>query len=146
MHATSKLACLPAHATWGSQTSSQILVQFSEWRLWCLSDHSLQASCIARGMWLLQLYLEWGLFTAWTDHDALKWISNLAGSRSKLVSWRVQTSKFAYDLIQGAGIKHHTADALSWLKTIGTDLIPAKKKVLLLCITTSILHLAPKKE
>lgn len=65
--------------------------------------------------------MEGARFTIRTDHDALRWILNMADATGKLARWRLRLSKYEFDVVHRAGIKHQSADALSRLTTSGND-------------------------
>lgn len=56
-----------------------------------------------------------------TDHHTLKWILSLADAMGKLAKWRPRLMKFDLKVIHGAVVKYQAADALSQLRTSGTD-------------------------
>lgn len=61
-------------------------------------------------------YLEGCISIVCTDHVALKWIWNVVDSAGKLTNTIIPPD---FDVVHQEGIKHHGADALSWLKATG---------------------------
>lgn len=65
-----------------------------------------------------------------TDHDARRWIRNLADLIWWMVRWKVRISEFGFEVVHKAGIKNKVADELSQLeidgagKTLLNDDIP----------------------
>lgn len=68
---------------------------------------------------LLRPNLQETCFTICTDHDALRWILNLADASCKLGRRRIRLSEYKFDVVHRAGIKHQVADSLSQLSTDG---------------------------
>lgn len=79
-------------------------------------------------------------FTFQTDNNPLKLILNLTGSRISLRHDRLLLSEFKSEILHHSRIEHQAPDALSWLKTTGTDETLIKDEVQVLYITASISH------
>lgn len=74
---------------------------------------------------LLQTYLEGARFTIRTDQELLECcILNFTDITSRLARWRLRLSRFEFDVVLRAGIKHQAADALSRLHTLNEDTVP----------------------
>lgn len=69
-------------------------------------------------LWL-HYYLESARFSIRTDYHSLKWILNKTDSTGRLARWRLQLSKFAFDVNHRAGVRHQAADALFCLQATG---------------------------
>lgn len=70
---------------------------------------------------MLRTYLEGRCFTIRTDHDALRWILNMADATGKLARFCQRLQELEFDVVHREGIKHQAADALSRLGTKGED-------------------------
>lgn len=60
----------------------------------------------------LRPYLEGVSFTFRTDHEALRWILNMADLTGKLARWRLSLSELEFDVFHRFGIKHQAPDDL----------------------------------
>ena len=83
---------------------------------------------------LLRPYLEGTRYTIRTDHDALRWILNMADATGKLARWRLRLAEYEFDVVHRAGVKHQAADALSRLPTDGEDKAPLDDEIPVLVI------------
>lgn len=106
-----------------------------------------QRACLAT-VWLVLLlrpYLKGTRLTIHTDHNSLKWISNLLDSSSRLARWQLRFSEYTFEIVYYTGIKHPCTDALFRLPTDGGDTTPLENDPLLLAIdapdsTSSVGH------
>lgn len=76
---------------------------------------------LERAALLLRLYLKASHCTARTDHDALRFILNIAGGRRKLVQWYIRLSKVYVGVVHHPGDEHHKAEVLFPLVTSAAD-------------------------
>ena len=72
----------------------------------------------------LRPYLEGTRFLIRTDHDALKWLLNLTTPSGRLLRWKLRIQEYDYDITHRPGAQHKAADALSRIRTDGTDQRP----------------------
>lgn len=87
---------------------------------------------------LLLLYSEGCWLTVRTDYEALIWITNMTNCTGALARWSIRISKFKFDVIHRSGMYHQADDALSRLKTTGTNQLSIDDEVPVLCPTASI--------
>ena len=67
--------------------------------------------------WQLLPYLYGSTFNLRTDHEALRWVLNLADRSGRLARWRLRLAEYDYDLQYRPGVKHQLADGVSRLRT-----------------------------
>lgn len=89
-------------------------------------------------MLLLRPYLEGSQLTICTDQVAHKLILDLADATGVFANWQIRLFEHELDIVHSAGIKHQEADALSKLKSTGTDQMRIDEEITVLSITTSI--------
>ena len=86
------------------------------------TERSYSASekeCLAV-VWALQTlrpYLAFERFTVYTDHNALRWLFNIAEPSGRLMRWRLRLAEFDFEIQHKKGRLNTQADALSRLKT-----------------------------
>lgn len=78
---------------------------------------------------LLRQYLEGYWFITSNEHDALKWILKLTDCTGRLAQLLPQFSKFNFEVVHSAGIKHRAADTISRLVSNDENTIPRKDDV-----------------
>ncbi|CDF40971.1 unnamed protein product [Chondrus crispus] len=74
----------------------------------------------------LRPYLYGATFKLRTDHEALRWVLNLADSSGRLARRRLRLAEYNYDVQYRLGVKHQLADGVSRLRmdkgeTAGVD-------------------------
>lgn len=72
---------------------------------------------------LLETYLEGEQFEFWTDHYALKCITNAGNEPRKGVWWLQHSSEFEFNVVQQASVEQEAADALPHFSTDMEDKI-----------------------
>lgn len=80
-----------------------------------------EKECLAV-VWAVQIlrpYLERKHFILYTDHQALRWLMELADAASRLARWRLRLMEFDFTVKYKQGIKNNIADAISRLPTFG---------------------------
>ena len=77
----------------------------------------------------LRPYLYGSAINLRTDHEALRWVLNLADSSGRLARWRLRLAEYDYELKYRPGIKHQLADGVSRLRTDGGDTEPVDDEV-----------------
>lgn len=80
-----------------------------------------ERECLAV-IWAVQLlrpYLERTHFQLYTDHQALRWMFNMADGSSRLARWRLRLLEFDYEIQYKTGATNTIADAISRLPTFG---------------------------
>lgn len=75
------------------------------------------------------------MFSVCTGHNALRWILNMMSQTGKLVVCRLMLSKFEFDVVHQAGVRHQAIGALSPLLTAGHDDMPLNGDVVILAIS-----------
>lgn len=70
-----------------------------------------------------------------TDHDALRWITNMTEATGKLVRWHLRLSEFDFEVVHWGGVKHEAAEALSRLEKTGMEKSPLEDDIPVLTIT-----------
>lgn len=93
---------------------------------------------------LLALYLEGAHFTIPIISEAMRWILTLVETARKLARQRLRLLQFESHIVHRASIKHHAADVLSHLVTIGTDRILLVDEDLAVIIFPNFLSCAPR--
>ena len=90
-----------------------------------------EKECLAEVWSILTLrpYLYGGAFNLRTDHEALRWVLNLANSSGRLVRWRLRLEEYDYEVEYRPGVKHQLADGVSRLRTDGGDTAPVDDEV-----------------
>ena len=74
-------------------------------------------------------YLYGSAFNLRPDHEALRWVLNLADSSGRLARWRLRLAEYDYELQYRPGFKHQLADSVSRLRTDGGDPAPVDGEV-----------------
>ena len=69
----------------------------------------------------LRPYLYGSAFNRRTDHEALRWVLNLADSSGRLARWRLRLAEYDYEVQYRPDINHQLADGESRLRTDGGD-------------------------
>ena len=64
----------------------------------------------------LRPYLYGNTFNLRTDHEALRWVLNLADSSGRLARWRLRLAEYDYEVQYRPGVKHQLADGVSRLR------------------------------
>ncbi|CDF39905.1 unnamed protein product [Chondrus crispus] len=77
----------------------------------------------------LRPYLYGNTFDLRTDHEALRWVLNLANSSGPLERWRLRLAEYDYDVQYRPGIKHQLADGVSRLGVDGATPEPVDDEV-----------------
>ena len=77
----------------------------------------------------LRPYLYGSAFNLRTDHEALRWVLNLADSSGRLARWRLRLAEYDYEVQYRPGVKHQLADGVSRLRTDGGDTAPVDDEV-----------------
>ena len=77
----------------------------------------------------LRPYLYRGAFNQCTDHEALRWVLNLADSFGRLRPLRLRLAEYNYEVQYRPGVKHQVADGVSRLRTDGGDTEPVDDEV-----------------
>ena len=67
----------------------------------------------------LRPYLYGSAFNLRTDHEALRWVFNLADSSGRLARWRLRLAEYEYEVQYSPSVKHQFADGVSRLRTDG---------------------------
>lgn len=82
----------------------------------------------------LYIYLDGKKFTTQKDRDLPRWILNFVDATDRLARWQLGLYEYEFDLVHRDGIKHQKADALSSLRTEGTDDLPLEDKLSLISV------------
>ena len=72
----------------------------------------------------LRPYLLYERFTAYTDHNALRWLLNVSEPSGRLIRWRIRLSEFDFDVRYKKGICNQMDDALSRICLLYTSPSP----------------------
>lgn len=91
---------------------------------------------------LLHPYSKSTLFSTCTDYDFLSWILNLMDSTERLTRRLPRLSKFNFNAVHRAGVKHQAVATLSCLLTTGKDVAPLEDDLPLLAIDAEIDHIS----
>lgn len=76
--------------------------------------------------------------TVRADHDTLKWTLNATEWRGKLEYCLQRFSKFEFDIVHGASIRHQAGDALSQQITTGIGQMSIEDEISVFCFTVSV--------
>ena len=77
----------------------------------------------------LRPYLYGSAFNLRTDHEALRWVRNLADSSSRLARWCLRSAEYDFEVQYRPGVKHQLADGVSRLRTDRGDTAPVDDEV-----------------
>ena len=90
-----------------------------------------EKECIAVVWSILTLrpYLYVNTFDLRTDHEALRWVLNLADSSGRLARWRRRLAEYDYDVKYRPCIKHQLADGVSRLRVEAASSEPVDDEV-----------------
>ena len=82
-----------------------------------------EKECLADVWGILKLrpYLYGSAVNLRADHEALRWVLNLADSSGRLARWRLRLAEYDYEVQYRPGVKHQLADGVSRLRTDGGD-------------------------
>ncbi|CDF38306.1 unnamed protein product [Chondrus crispus] len=92
---------------------------------------TIEKECLAVVWSILTLrpYLYGSAFNLRTDHEAVRWVLNLADSSGRLARWRLRLAEYNYEVQYRPGVKHQLADGVSRLRTDGGDTTPVDDEV-----------------
>ncbi|VDH99565.1 Hypothetical predicted protein [Mytilus galloprovincialis] len=80
-------------------------------RAWGVSE--LECLAVLEGIKSYHVYLANSHFKVYTDHQALKWLTNIKQSTGRLARWSVLLQGYSYDICFCPGKKNGNADCLS---------------------------------
>lgn len=111
------------------QTIDQLLVAVTKKDGACRRYKPMRAQCYHLGCTLTKVYPETTPQTIWTNHSLLWWKLNLADAYETPVVWLLHQSKFDFDVLHCADVKHQEATAFPWIVTIATYNKPLKNEI-----------------
>ncbi|CAG2256466.1 unnamed protein product [Mytilus edulis] len=80
-------------------------------RAWGVSE--LECLAVLEGIKSYHVYLANSHFKVYTDHQALKWLTNIKQSTGRLARWSVLLQGYSFDICFRPGKKNGNADCLS---------------------------------
>ena len=78
---------------------------------------------------ILRPYLEGRHFTAYTDHQCLRWLLDATDVSGRLARWRLRLSEFTFRVEYRKGSQNAVADAMSRLLTSERDLSMIQEEI-----------------